>query len=62
MAPAHIIVPDDGQQAAMPDNEQRFHQRGQIGEVLDKLLKRARKREGYSITSSVRASTRLAVQ
>jgi hypothetical protein len=41
------IGPDDGQQAAMqdaellandsPDNEQRFHQRGQIGEVLDKL-------------------------
>src|SRR5215467_14236020 len=47
-APAHIIVPDDGQQAAMqdaellandpPDNEQRFHQHGQIGKPLDKLL------------------------
>src|SRR5262249_45221664 len=46
-APAHIIVPDDGQQAAMqdaellandpPDNEQRFHQHGQIGKPLDKL-------------------------
>src|SRR5215470_8217283 len=40
-APAYVIVPDDGQQAAMqdaellandlPDNEQRFHQHGQIG-------------------------------
>src|SRR5712671_4717813 len=47
-APAHIIVADDGQQAAMqdaellandpPDNEQWFHQLGQIGKVLDKLL------------------------
>src|SRR5262249_45332856 len=46
-APAHIIVPDDGQQAAMqdaellandpPDNEQRSHQPGQIGKPLDKL-------------------------
>src|SRR5215471_2081265 len=46
-AAAHIIVPDDGQQAAMqdaellandpPDNEQRFHQHGQIGNALDKL-------------------------
>ena len=47
-APAHIIVADDGQHAAMqdaellanhpPDNEQRFHQYGQIGKVFDKLL------------------------
>jgi hypothetical protein len=47
-APAHIIVPDDGQQAAMqdaellandpPDDEQRFHQHSQIGKVLDKPL------------------------
>jgi len=46
-AAAHIIVPDDNQQAVMqdpellanypPDNEQRFHQHGQIGKVLDKL-------------------------
>src|SRR5262249_28076919 len=46
-APAHVIVPDDGQQAAMqdaellandpPDNEQRLHQHGQIGKPLDKL-------------------------
>src|SRR5215831_20210138 len=46
-APAHVIVPDDGQQAAMqdaellandpPDNEQRFHQHGQIGKAFDKL-------------------------
>src|SRR5215470_17572616 len=46
-AAAHIIVPDDNQQAAMqdaellanypPDNEQRFHQHCQIGKVLDKL-------------------------
>src|SRR6516165_6792035 len=46
-APAHIIVADDGQHAAMqdaellakhpPDNEQRFHQYGQIGKVFDKL-------------------------
>ena len=46
-APAHIIVADDSQQAAMqdaellannlPDNEQWFHQHGQIGKALDKL-------------------------
>ena len=46
-APAHVIVADDGQHAAMqdaellandlPDNEQRFHQHGQIGEARDKL-------------------------
>jgi hypothetical protein len=43
-----LIVPHDGQQAAMenadlfakrpPDNKQRFDQNGQIGQVLDKLL------------------------
>ena len=47
-APAHLIVPHDGQQAAMqdddlfakypPDNEQWLDQRGQVGEVLDQLL------------------------
>ena len=47
-APAHLINPDDGQQAAMqdddlfakrlPDNEQRFDQHRQIWHVLDKLL------------------------
>src|SRR4029450_10479172 len=46
--PTHVIVPHDGQQAAMqdaellakypPDNEQRFDQHSQIREVLDKLL------------------------
>src|SRR5262249_2463446 len=46
-APAHIIVPDDGQQVAMqdaellanypPDDEQRFHQHSHIGKTLDKL-------------------------
>ena len=46
-APAHIVVADDGQHAAMqdaellakhpPDSEQRFHQYGQIGKVFDKL-------------------------
>ena len=47
-APAHLIVPHDGQQAAMqdddlfakypPDNEQWLDQLGQVGEVLDQLL------------------------
>src|SRR6516225_6840936 len=47
-APAHTIVADNGQQAAMQDaellandssdNEQRFHQFGQSGQVFDKLL------------------------
>jgi hypothetical protein len=47
-APAHIIVPDDGQQAAMqdaglfakhpPDNKQRLDQQGHIGKVRDELL------------------------
>jgi hypothetical protein len=47
-APAHVIVPDNSQQAAMqevelltqypPDNEQRFHQQDQVGKVLDQLL------------------------
>jgi len=46
-APVHVIVPDNGQLAAMqdaellandpPHNEQRFHQHGQIGKALDKL-------------------------
>src|SRR5262249_20312438 len=46
-APAHFIVPDDGQQAAMqdaellandpPDDEQRFYQHGHIGKVRDEL-------------------------
>ena len=45
--PAHIIVSDDGQQAAvqyaklfakyLPDNEQRLDQLGHIGRVLDQL-------------------------
>ena len=49
--PAHIIVPDDGQQSAVqdadllakypPDNKQWFDQHGQIGEILDKLVDRA---------------------
>ena len=47
-APAHLIVPDDGQQAAMqddellakhpPDDKQRFDQHSQVGQVLDQLL------------------------
>jgi hypothetical protein len=47
-APAHLIVSDDGQQAAVQggslftqhpsDNEQRLDQEGQIGEVFDQLL------------------------
>jgi len=47
-APTHLILPDDGQQAAMqrddllpkdpPDNEQRFDQCRQVGKVLDKLF------------------------
>jgi hypothetical protein len=46
-APAHFIVADDGQHAAMQDaellandlsdNEQRFNQHGQIRKVFDKL-------------------------
>jgi SAM-dependent methyltransferase len=46
-APAHLIVPNDGQQAAMQDaellakcpsdNEQRFDQCSQVGQVLDEL-------------------------
>jgi integrase len=50
-APAHLIVPHDGQQTAVQDGEllaqyppyhqQRFHQNGQIRQVLDKLLMRA---------------------
>src|SRR5437016_2851241 len=46
--PAHVIVPNDGQQAAMQDgdlfaqhpsdSERRFDQDSQIGEVLDQLL------------------------
>src|SRR6202022_3981622 len=46
--PAHLIVPDDGQQATMkhadllakrpPDNEPRFDQNSQIRQVLHKLL------------------------
>src|SRR6478736_3416960 len=46
-SPAHLIIPDDGQQAAMQDtellakrpsnNEQRFDQRRQVGQVLDEL-------------------------
>jgi hypothetical protein len=47
-APTHIIIANDGQQSAVQDvdlfvkhprdNEQRFDQYDQIGEVLDKLL------------------------
>jgi hypothetical protein len=47
-APAHIIVPDDGQQPAMqdadlfakhpPDKKQRFDQYRQVGKVLDKVF------------------------
>jgi hypothetical protein len=46
-APAHIILPDNGQQTAMqdddlfakrpPDNEHRLDQHRQVGEVLNKL-------------------------
>src|SRR4051794_14498140 len=46
-APAHLIIPDNGQQTAMqdddlfakrpPDNEHRFDQHRQVGEVLNKL-------------------------
>ena len=45
---AHFVVPDDGQQATMqdddlfaecpPDNEQGFDQPGQVGEALDQLV------------------------
>ena len=48
---AHFVVPDDGQQATMedddlfaerpPNNEQRFDQPGQVGEALDQLVMRA---------------------
>jgi len=44
-APAYLIVPHDGQQAAVqdaelfakhpPDDEQKFDECGQIGQVLD---------------------------
>ena len=47
-ATAHFIVPNDGQQAAMqddellakrpPDDQQRFDQHGQVGHVLDQLF------------------------
>ena len=47
-ASAHFVVPDDGQQATMqdddlfaecpPDNEQGFDQPGQVGEALDQLV------------------------
>jgi hypothetical protein len=46
-APAHLIIPDNGQQTAMqdddlfamrpPDNEHRLDQHRQVGEVLNKL-------------------------
>jgi hypothetical protein len=46
--PAHLILPDDSQQAAVqdddlftehpPDDEQRLHQYRQVGDILDKLL------------------------
>jgi hypothetical protein len=46
-APAHLIIPDDGQQAAVedadllakspPDNEEWFDQKDQIGDTLDQL-------------------------
>ena len=45
---AHLIIPDNGQQTAMqdddlfakcpPDNEHRLDQHRQVGEVLNKLL------------------------
>ena len=48
-ASAHIIVPDDGQHAAMqdddllaqhsPDGEHRLNQYRQIGKILDKFKK-----------------------
>ena len=47
-APAHVVIPDDGQQAAVqdaellakhpPDNQQRLDQHSQVGEVLDQLF------------------------
>src|ERR1035441_4795629 len=47
-SPAHLIVPDDGQQAAVlddkllakyaPDDKQRFTHPSQVGQVLDQLL------------------------
>ena len=50
-APAHLIIPDNGQQTAMqdddlfakrpPDNEHRLEQHRQVGEVFNKLPDRA---------------------